>query len=140
MPYPEEMVAPLRRELDAAGVTELTDGAAVDTFMADPGTSMIFFNSVCGCAAGSARPGVAMALSTDAKPDRVAAVFAGQDLEAVDRARAYCADVPPSSPSAALFRDGELVHFVPRHMIEGQHPETVAKLFTAAFVEHCGKE
>ena len=139
MPYPEEMVAPLRRELDAAGVTELTDGPAVEAFMAEKsGTSMIFFNSVCGCAAGSARPGVAMALGGNAKPDRVAAVFAGQDLDAVDRARSYCSDVPPSSPSAALFKDGELVHFVPRHMIEGQHPATVAQLFTEAFAEHCG--
>lgn len=140
MPYPEEMVAPMRTELEPHGVSQLMDGDAVDSFMADmSGTAMIFFNSVCGCAAGSARPGVAMALSTDAKPDRVATVFAGQDLEAVDRARSYCSDVPPSSPSAAIFKDGELVHFVPRHMIEGQHPETVARLFTAAFVEFCGE-
>ncbi len=138
MPYPEELVAPMRQELKPHGVEELCDAASVDGFMnRDGATAMLFFNSVCGCAAGSARPGIAMALAGGVKPDRVGMVFAGQDQEATDRARSFCAEVPPSSPSAAFFKKGELAHFIPRHLIEGQHPEFVARLFTAAFVEHC---
>jgi putative YphP/YqiW family bacilliredoxin len=137
MPYPEEMVAPLREELLRHGVTELRDGRSVDDFMAAEGSTLIFFNSVCGCAAGSARPGLAMALTGQALPDRIGTVFAGQDVEATERARSFLDQVPPSSPSAALFRDGELVHFIPRHLIEGQAPETVAGLFTESFTEFC---
>lgn len=138
MPYPEEMVAPMRGELTPFGVDELRDGEAVDAFMAaEGGTRLIFFNSVCGCAAGSARPGIALALQGEVKPDRVGSVFAGQDLDATTRARGFCAEVPPSSPSAALFKDGQLVHFIPRHLIEGNPPERVAQLFSEAFVQHC---
>ena len=90
-----------------------------------------------GCAAGSARPGVAMSLQNSNRPDRAATVFAGQDLEATAQARGFFEQVPPSSPSMALFKDGELVHFVPRHMIEGQPPQGVAQLLTAAYDEHC---
>jgi len=138
MPYPEQMVEPMRAELTSAGVKELRSGADVDAFMADkPGTSMIIVNSVCGCAAGGARPGVKLALRHAKKPQRIATVFAGQDTEAVQKARGYFADVPPSSPSIAIFKDGELVHFVPRHAIEGRGPEQIAQDLTKVFDEVC---
>jgi putative YphP/YqiW family bacilliredoxin len=134
MPYPEEMVKPMREELTSAGVKELRTGADVDAFMANKkGTAMIVVNSVCGCAAGGCRPGVKLALQSPNKPERVATVFAGQDLEAVSKARSYIADIPPSSPCVMLFKDGELVHFVPRHMIEGRDPKTIAADLTKAF-------
>jgi putative YphP/YqiW family bacilliredoxin len=138
MPYPEQMVAPMRSELTSFGVQELRDGAEVDAWFAEAnGTGLLLINSVCGCAAGSARPGLKMALQGDHKPQRVATVFAGQDLEATDRARQLIGDVPPSSPSLALLKDGELVHFVPRHLIEGQSADTVARELGQAFDEHC---
>jgi putative YphP/YqiW family bacilliredoxin len=134
MPYPEEMVKPMREELTSAGVKELRTGADVEAFMANKnGTAMIVINSVCGCAAGGARPGVKMALQSANKPERVATVFAGQDLEAVAKARSYIADVPPSSPSIMIFKNGELAHFVPRHMIEGRDPRKIAADLTQAF-------
>ena len=102
-----------------------------------PGTGLLLINSVCGCAAGSARPGLKMALEYGKKPGRVATVFAGQDLEATGRARELIGDVPPSSPSLALIKDGELVHFVPRHLIEGQSADVVARELSLAFDEHC---
>lgn len=140
MPYPEEMVAPLRAELTRIGFTELKSAADVDRWMAEgkQGTSMLVVNSVCGCAAAGARPGVTVALRHAAKPGRVATVFAGQDLEATARARSYFGDVPPSSPSIALFKDGKLVHFVPRHMIEGRDGRTVGFDLVTAFDAWCG--
>jgi putative YphP/YqiW family bacilliredoxin len=121
MPYPEQLVAPMRAELTTAGVQELRTAQDVDAFFNEAaGTTLLLVNSVCGCAAGSARPGLKQAMAHTSSPDRVATVFAGQDLEATDRARQLIGDVPPSSPSLALFKDGELVHFVPRHRIEGQ--------------------
>jgi putative YphP/YqiW family bacilliredoxin len=128
----------MRLELTSAGVQELKTGTEVEKFMAEKaGTAMIIVNSVCGCAAGGARPGVKLALQSSAKPDRVATVFAGQDTEAVAKARSFVADIPPSSPSIMLFKDGELVHFVPRHMIEGRDPRTIAADLTKAFEQHC---
>lgn len=140
MPYPEELVAPMRAELTSLGVEELRTGAAVDTFMKqNHGTAMVIVNSVCGCAAGGARPGVKMALQSPNRPDRIATVFAGQDQEATAKARSYFSDIPPSSPCVALFKDGELVHFVPRHLIEGRSPQMIAQELKAAFEEHCVK-
>ena len=138
MPYPEEMVAPMRAELTTAGVQELRTPAEVDTFFAaKEGTALVLVNSVCGCAAGSARPALKAAIGGDKHPDRVATVFAGQDLEATARARELFGDVPPSSPSMALLKDGELVHFLPRHMIEGRDARSIAEDLTAAFAEFC---
>ncbi len=139
MPYPEEMIAPMRAELTRVGATELRTAADVDRWIADKkGTALLIVNSVCGCAAGGARPGVTVALKHAVKPDRVATVFAGQDLEATARARSYFGDVPPSSPSMAIFKDGKLVHFVPRHMIEGRDGRTVGFDLVTAFDAWCG--
>ncbi len=138
MPYPEQMVAPMRAELVEMGVQELrTTSEVEDFFAASEGTSLVLVNSVCGCAAGSARPAVRLALANGQGPGRVATVFAGQDLEATARARELIGDVPPSSPSLALMKDGELVHFVPRHMIEGREAEAIAANLTEAFGVHC---
>lgn len=138
MPYSPILVRPMREELTSAGVEELTTAAAVEEFMSSQeGTAMLVFNSVCGCAAGMARPGIRRALDHAPKPDRVVSVFAGQDVEATQRARAFLADIPPSSPSIALFKDGELVYFVPRHRIEGRTADDLANDLTAAFDEHC---
>ena len=140
MPYDPMMVQPMREELVSAGVKELLTAADVETFMAQKeGTAMIVVNSVCGCAAGQARPGVRLALQAEKKPDRIATVFAGQDVEATMKARSYFSDVPPSSPSIALFKDGELVHFVPRHMIEGRDAQAVAADLTKAFEASSGE-
>jgi putative YphP/YqiW family bacilliredoxin len=139
MPYPEQMVAPMRAELVEMGVQELRTASEVDEFFAkSTGTTLVLVNSVCGCAAGSARPAVRLALDNELKPDTAVTVFAGQDLEATARARELIGDVPPSSPSLALMKDGELVHFVPRHMIEGREAEGIAANLTEAFTAHCG--
>lgn len=136
MPYSELLVKPMREELTAAGVEELRTAADVDRFMNEKsGSALLVVNSVCGCAAGMARPGVRQALAEGPRPDRVATVFAGQDLEATARARGYFPDVPPSSPSIALFKDGELVRFVPRHRIEGRSADDVAADLVQAFQE-----
>lgn len=138
MPYDPILVQPMREELTRLGVKELRTPEDVDTVMKETtGTTLVVVNSVCGCAAGQARPGVRLALQSDVKPDRVVTVFAGQDLEATARARSYFAEMPPSSPSLALFKDGELVHFVPRHAIEGRDAMTVANDLAAAFRTHC---
>ena len=138
MPYSELLVRPMREELTSAGVKELRTPEEVDAFMNETsGTAMLVVNSVCGCAAGMARPGVRLALAGDRRPDRVATVFAGQDLEATAKARSYFADIPPSSPSIAFFKDGELVYFLPRHRIEGRDAQTVASDLTQVFAEHC---
>ena len=138
MPYDPVLVAPMRVEMVQMGAQELHTPEEVDAFMADrTGTALLFVNSVCGCAAGSARPGLRHALQNEHKPDRVATVFAGQDTAATARVRELIGDVPPSSPSAALFKDGELVHFVPRHMIEGRDAPSVAFDFVTAFDKFC---
>jgi putative YphP/YqiW family bacilliredoxin len=137
MPYPEQLVAPMRAELTSIGVKELKTAADVDAFMADKkGSAMLIINSVCGCAAGGARPAIRLSLQSGVKPDRVATVFAGQDVDAVKQARTYFSDIPPSSPSIALFKDGEMVDFVPRHAIEGRDPKTIAADLTKAFQEY----
>ncbi|UCF21744.1 MAG: BrxA/BrxB family bacilliredoxin [Gemmatimonadota bacterium] len=129
----------MRAELTALGFTELLTSADVDSFMMQKeGTALLVINSVCGCAAGMARPGVRLALQQGPRPDRLGTVFAGQDLEAAAQARSYFADYPPSSPSLALFRDGDLVHFVPRHQIEGRLAEQVASDLARALAEYCG--
>ena len=138
MPYPEEMVAPMRAEIVEMGVQELRTTREVEDFFAmKEGTSLLLINSVCGCAAGSARPAVRLALDNDPRPDRAATVFAGQDLEATALARDLLGDVPPSSPSVALMKDGELVHFVPRHLIEGQGADAVAANLIETFGAYC---
>jgi putative YphP/YqiW family bacilliredoxin len=137
MPYDPVLVQPMREELTEVGVQELTTAVAVDEFMAEKeGTALLIVNSVCGCAAGSARPGIRTALQHSQTPDRVATVFAGQDLDATAQARSYFAQIPPSSPSLALFRAGELVYMMPRHLIEGRGPEAIAADLTTAFDEH----
>ncbi len=138
MPYSPLLVRPMREELTEVGVQELLTPADVDAFMADrSGTAMLVVNSVCGCAAGMARPGVRLALEGSPRPDRVASVFAGQDLDATARARGYFPDIPPSSPSIAFLKDGELVYFMPRHRIEGRDARAVARDLAAVFAEHC---
>ncbi|MFN4908898.1 MAG: BrxA/BrxB family bacilliredoxin [Bacteroidota bacterium] len=135
MPYDPMLVQPMREELTTLGVQELLTASDVDAAMARPGTTMVVVNSVCGCAAGGARPGVALALKHERKPDHVVSVFAGQDLEATERARSYFTGMPPSSPAVALLRDGQLIGFMPRHHIEGRSPEMIAASLTSAFDE-----
>ena len=138
MPYDPALVQPMRQELVDMGVRELRTAEDVDTFLADQtGTALLVVNSVCGCAAGMARPGVRLALESEIRPDSAVTVFAGVDVEATDRARAAFQDLPPSSPSLALFKDGKVVHFVPRHHIEGHEATAVAKSLTEAFEQHC---
>ncbi len=139
MPYPPAMVAPMRAELTTLGVKELLTVADVDAALGSAsGTVLVVVNSVCGCAAGNARPAVAAAMRHGTKPDQVVTVFAGQDLEATARARQYFADYAPSSPSMALLKDGEVVTFIHRHQIEGRSADAVAKDLVAAFDKHCG--
>jgi len=140
VPYSPLLVKPMREELKAAGVRELPTVTDVDSFMeeAKSGTSMLVFNSVCGCAAGMARPGVRLALAHTKTPDRTVSVFAGQDVEATAKARAFIPDIPPSSPSIALFKDGELVYFMPRHRIESREAQDVASDLIEVFEEHVG--
>ena len=138
MPYDPRVVQPMREEMVRMGATELTTTAAVDTALGDQrGTTLVFVNSVCGCAAGSARPGLALALQHSTRPQQVVTVFAGQDTDAAARARQYFSDYAPSSPSVALFRDGEVVHFVHRHQIEGRGPQDIARDLVAAFDKYC---
>lgn len=141
MPYHEMMLKPMRDEVTRLGVKELKSIAEVDAALGPgEGTAMVFVNSVCGCAAGGARPALTMALGHAVKPQHLYSVFAGQDLDATARARSYFADYQPSSPSVAILRDGEVVHFVHRHMIEGQRPEAIAADLVAAFEKYCGRE
>jgi len=136
MPYPESIVAPCREELVRLGGKELKTAAEVDAFAkSQKGTALLVVNSVCGCAAGGARPAVAIAMQAPNRPDALVSVFAGQDLEATARARTYFGDVPPSSPSMAIWKDGKVVHFVPRHMIEGRPPAVIAHALVEAFDE-----
>ncbi|MBI1373927.1 MAG: BrxA/BrxB family bacilliredoxin [Phycisphaera sp.] len=133
MPYPELMVTPMREELSRLGVTELKTAAEVDEFLAQPGSSLIVFNSVCGCAAGMARPSVALALQHANKPDHLGTVFAGQDTEATARAREMFPMLPPSSPSMIIAKDGQLVEYIPRHRIEGRDANSIANDLIGVF-------
>lgn len=139
MTYPESFVAPMREELTRLGVEELRTAEAVDaTVKKATGTLMVVVNSICGCAAGKARPGIALALQHSVRPDRVATVFAGADLEATDRARSYFTGYAPSSPSIGLLRDGKVVWMLERRQIENQRPEQIAGALTMAFEKFCG--
>jgi putative YphP/YqiW family bacilliredoxin len=137
MPYPESFIGPMREELTRLGVKELRTPGDVDTAVKQPGTLMIVVNSMCGCAAGRARPGVALALQHSTKPDVVATVFAGGDMEATDRARSYFTGRRPSSPSIALLKNGELLYMLERHQIENQTAEAIARHLTNAFDTFC---
>ena len=133
--YPEQLVAPMKAELANAGFSELTTPEAVDAFMKKPGTSLLVFNSVCGCAAGTARPGVRKAIDHTKIPATLGTVFAGVDKEAVNKAREYTLPYPPSSPSIGVFKDGQLVHFVERHHIEGRSADMIATHLKMVFDE-----
>lgn len=136
--YPEHLTAPMRQDLETAGFTSLATPEQVEAALNGPGTNLLVFNSVCGCAAGTARPGVKLALQrSQVKPDSLTTVFAGVDKEAVAKAREFTLPYPPSSPSIALFKDGELVHFVERHHIEGRSAEMIATHLEQVFDEFC---
>jgi putative YphP/YqiW family bacilliredoxin len=138
MPYPEYICAPMRQDLTSAGFEELKTSEEVDnTIPNQKGTLLLVLNSVCGCAAGAARPGVKLALADGKKPAKLTTVFAGQDLEATSQARKYTLPYPPSSPAIALFKDGKLVHFLERHHIEGRSAEMIAENLKMAFEEYC---
>src|SRR5216684_3728141 len=138
MRYPEEMIRPMREELTRLGVEELRTPDAVDEVVKNSqGTVMVVVNSICGCAAGKARPGIALALQHDVRPDKVATVFAGADIEATERARSYFTGYRPSSPSIGLLKDGQLVYMMERYQIEGKGPEQIADELKRAFDQHC---
>lgn len=141
MMYPEEFVHPMREEVTIHDVRELRTSADVDSVLqSNCGTVLVFVNSICGCAAGKARPGLALALQHRPRPDVLATVFAGQDLEATVRARSYFAQYPPSSPSVLLMKDGKAVEMIHRYQIENQTPQGVASLLIEAFGRHCSPE
>jgi len=135
--YPEFLIAPMREELTRLGVTELRTPEQVDAAVRQPGTLMLIVNSVCGCAAGKARPGIAEALQHAVKPDVVATVFAGADIEATERARGYFTGYPPSSPAIGILRDGKLVYMLERRHIENQTAEAIAFVLTDVFDRVC---
>ncbi len=137
--YPEQLVAPMRDDLTSVGFEELKTADAVDNELKDQkGTTLLVINSVCGCAAGAARPGIKWALqNSEKKPDHLTTVFAGVDQEAVAKARHYTLPYPPSSPAIALFKDGELVHFVERHHIEGRNAKMIGEHLVEVFEEFC---
>ena len=138
MPYPESFIGPMRQELTRLGVQELRTAQAVDALLSEKDkTIMVVVNSMCGCAAGKARPGIALALQHPVKPDVVATVFAGGDVEATERARQYFAPLPSSSPSIAILRDGQVLHFVHRSEIEGESAGAIARNLTNAFDNLC---
>jgi len=138
--YPEMMVIPMREELTRAGIREARTAEAVDAALAEPGTTLVVVNSICGCAAGKARPGIRLALANSAnQPDHKVTVFAGQDREATERARAYFEGNPPSSPSVAILRDGKLAYFMPRSFIEQTTAQAIAAELVRAFDEFCAK-
>ena len=138
MPYPEIMIRPMREELTRLGAEELKTPEAVDEAVtSNEGTLMVIVNSICGCAAGKARPGVAMALRHDVKPDKIATVFAGADIEATERARSYFKGFRPSSPSIAILKGGELVYMLERFQIEGRDATQIAQELTSAFDKYC---
>jgi len=135
--YPEALVKPMKAELVSAGFNELLTPQAVAEAIKQQGTTLVMVNSVCGCAAGAARPGVKLAINHVKKPQHLATVFAGVDGDAVAEARKYFAPYPPSSPCIALFKDGRLVHFLERHNIEGHNAQAIAGNLQAAFDEYC---
>lgn len=138
MPYSEILIKPMREDLTQLGIEETRTSAQVDDAVNhSPGTLMVVVNSVCGCAAGKARPGVALALQHGVKPDRSITVFAGADIEATERARGYFKGYPPSSPSIGLLKNGELVWLLQRHEIEGRNAEQIAGILRAAFDKYC---
>lgn len=139
MPYPEMMIAPMREDLTRIGFRELRRPEEVDEVLGrEKAPTLLVVNSVCGCAAGAARPAVYLSLQEDPRPEVLTTVFAGQDLEATERAREYIVGYPPSSPSVALFKDGELAWMLERHQIEGRTPYELAETLQAAYREHCG--
>ena len=136
--YPENLTAPMKGELVNIGFKDLTTPEAVETTLSEAGTTLMVINSVCGCAAGAARPGVRMSLEkSNKKPTQLATVFAGVDKEAVDKVRELSLPYPPSSPSIALFKNGEVVHFVERHHIEGRSADAIATHLAAVYEEFC---
>lgn len=140
MPYSELMIRPMREELTRIGVEELRTPEQVDeTLSNSEGTVMVVVNSICGCAAGKARPGIAQALQHNVRPDKVATVFAGADIEATEKARSYFTGYAPSSPSIALLKDGQLVYMMERREIEGKDASQVASELIQAFDQHCAK-
>lgn len=136
--YPQEIVLPLKEELTDNGFTELTTPDEVEAQLKSEGTTLVMINSVCGCSARSARPGVLMAVANASKkPDHLTTAFAGFDIDAVNKVREHLLPYPPSSPSIALFKDGQLVHFIERHMIEGRTAQMIAHNLIAAFEHYC---
>ena len=139
--YDERFLTPMRRDLTEVGFTELRTADDVDEALKDkPGTAMVLVNSVCGCAAGGARPALRMALQSDIKPDQVVTVFAGQDRDATEKARTYLLGYPPSSPQISILRDGKVVHMIQRHHIEGRTPEMIAEHLKEAFKVYCAEK
>jgi putative YphP/YqiW family bacilliredoxin len=138
--YPEELVIPMKKELSSVGFKDLIDPSDVEKAINIKGTTLVVVNSVCGCAARNARPAAKMALAeSKVKPDNIVAVFAGVDTQAVAKAREFMLPYPPSSPAMALFKDGELVHMIERHHIEGRPAEMIAENLIMAFDEYCGQ-
>ncbi len=136
--YPEEIVVPMKEELTEHGFTELLTAGEVDNQLSKEGTTLVMINSVCGCSAGSARPGVILAvLNSDKKPDHLTTTFAGFDIDAVRKLREHLLPYPPSSPAIALFKNGQLVHFIERHQIEGRPAQMIANNLINAFEQHC---
>ncbi len=135
--YPIEIVKPMKAELENAGFTSLTTPKEVENFIAKEGTTLVVVNSVCGCAAGTARPGVVASLQFDKTPNNLVTVFAGVDKDATDKAREFMIPFPPSSPSVALFKDGNLVHILERHHIEGRSAQAIAANLVSAYEEYC---
>jgi putative YphP/YqiW family bacilliredoxin len=135
--YPPELVKPMREDLTKVGFTELFNAEDVNSTLSKPGTTLVVVNSVCGCAAANARPAAAMSIQNDKKPDQIVTVFAGVDKEAVDAARAHMIPFPPSSPCMALFKDGELVHMLERHHIEGRPADMIADNLKDAYNKVC---
>lgn len=135
--YPDDLVMPMKHELTDKGFQDLTSAEAVKEAIKKEGTTLLMVNSVCGCAAGAARPGAVFSLTGDKKPDHLVTVFAGYDKDAVDEARKFLAPFPPSSPCIALFKDGELVHMLERHHIEGNPAGAIASNLQGAYEEYC---
>lgn len=136
--YPAEIVVPMKEELTDNGFDELLTPAQVDAAISDKGTTLVMINSVCGCSAGSARPGVLMAVANSSrKPDHLTTSFAGFDIDAIKKLREHLLPYPPSSPSIALFKDGNLVHFIERHQIEGRPAQMIANNLIQAFDQYC---
>jgi putative YphP/YqiW family bacilliredoxin len=135
--YPAELVNPMKAEMTSVGFEEMLTPAKVDEVMQREGTTLVFFNSVCGCSAGTARPGVRIAIQHTKKPNNLTTVFAGFDVDSVKQARSYTLPYPPSSPCIALFKNGELVHFIERHHIEGRSAEMIAQNLVGAFEQYC---